>query len=182
MLHKSLSELLFTQDVTADFAHGRPQCSCARCLVPICVAKSWRAIRQQGFAGRMRTIYHQDMDTSTQRSSEQLVRELGGLCSSTCTSERNLSLLSTTQLYRLLLHSRAPEEEGNNSSPHCHVTSLACASDLLPITHLSLSESRQLLRKTPGCSLVPGRTFTRQSFLQLRAGVSLADWQALLTV
>ena len=33
----------------------------------------------------------------TERSSEQLVWELMGLCSATCASERNLSLLSTTR-------------------------------------------------------------------------------------
>lgn len=75
--------------------------------------------------------------------------------------------------------SRAPEKKGNSSSPRCHV-SLACASDLLLTTHLSLSESWQLLRKTPGCSPVPGRMVTRQSFLGLRAGVRPADWEAFL--
>lgn len=78
MLHKLLSEVLFTQDVTAAFSHGLPQCSRARCLIPICAAESWQAIRPQGFGGCMSTIYHQDMDTGTQRSSEQLVWELGG--------------------------------------------------------------------------------------------------------
>lgn len=45
----------------------------------------------------MRTIYHQDMHMCTERSSEQIVWEHMGLCSSTCTPEWNLSLLSTTR-------------------------------------------------------------------------------------
>lgn len=52
---------------------------------------------------------------------------------------------------------------------------LACGSDLFLITHLSLSDRCQLLRKTPGCSPVPGRMVTRQSFWGLRAGGGSAD-------
>lgn len=182
MLHKLLSEVLFTQDVTAAFSHGLPQCSRARCLIPICAAESWQAIRPQGFGGCMSTIYHQDMDTGTQRSSEQLVWELGGALQQhvhnrvkPVPAEHHSTPAAPPQQ-----SSRGRGEQFLTTLP-CHV-SLACASDLPLITHLSLSESWQLLRKNPGCSPVPGRTVTRQSFLGLRAGVSPADWQALLTL
>lgn len=180
MLHKLLSEDSFTQDVTADFSHGLPQCCCARCLVPTCVAESWRAIRQQGFGGCMRTIY-QDMDTSTQRSSEQLVGQLGGLCSSTRTSEWNLSLLSTTWPL-LLLCSRAPKEEG--TIPHHTAMSHQSCLCLTPAPDNTSQLIRELTapEKNPGSYPVPGRMVTRQSFLGLRAGVSPADRQAFLTL
>lgn len=118
-----------------------------------------------------------------ERSSEKLVRELTGLCSGTCTSEWHFSLLSTTHpplpSMSTLNCSGAPAEEGQPflTMLWCHVD-LACSSDLFPITHLSLSESWQLLRKTPGRSPVTARMVTRQSFLGLRAGASPAEWQA----
>lgn len=117
-----------------------------------------------------------------QGHAQEYREEQQAACSGTCGAVHIRASLSLRSSIRPLLpprppnHGRAPAEEGQPlpTMLPCHVH-LACGSDLFPITHLSLSDRCQLLRKTPGCSPVPGRMVTRQSFWGLRAGGGSAD-------
>lgn len=178
MLRKLLSEVSFTQDVTADFSHGLPQCSCASWLVPICVTSNQTAglwwMHEHHLPPGHGYKYTEEQWTACLGAWGALQQHVHIRVKPVPAEHHSVPAAPLQQ------GSRGRGEQFLTTLP-CHV-SLACASDLLLITHLSLSESWQLLRKNRGCSPVPGRMVTRQSFLGLRAGVSPADWQAFLTL